>query len=144
MAVWIRALSVLIFATLLSIGTLSAADLDDIQGTWEFRYTDNGRQIRAVKTVKNDNETTATYEGDKLLYEHVCKIEFIEADGFHIMKWGETEVTYGPQKGMKKPSGSCIVKLEGNKWYHAHGLRADEKNAPSLQLFLKTAANEKR
>ena len=144
MVVRIRTCFALVVATLLSMGTVIANDLDDVQGTWELRYSENGRQIRAVKTIKNDNETTATYDGDKLLYEHVCKIEFIEANGFHIMKWGETEVTVGPQKGVKKPPGSCISKLDGNKWYHAHGLRADEKNAPSLQLFLKTATDEKR
>ncbi len=80
----IRTCFALVVATLLSMSTVIANDLDDVQGTWELRYAENGRQIRAVKTIKNDNETTATYDGDRLLYEHVCKLEFIEANLVHV------------------------------------------------------------
>ncbi len=125
------------------VSNIRADALADVQGAWELRFVENGRPLRAVKTVKGDTETTSTYDGDKIVYEHECKIELVETNGFTVVKWGETTVTVGPQKGAKKPAGSCITKLDGNKWYQAHGLRGDEKNPPTLQLFTKTRPAEK-
>lgn len=124
--------------------SIARADaLTNLQGSWEIRFKENGRSLRAVKTVKDDTETTSTYDGDTLVYQHECKIELVETNGFTVVKWGETTVTEGPQKGSKKPAGSCITKLDGAKWFHAHGLRGDETNPPSLQLFTKVSPSQK-
>ena len=122
---------------------IRADGLKSVQGAWEIRFTENGRPLRAVKTVKDDTEVTSTFDGDKLVYEHECKIEVVEMNGFTVLKWGETTVTAGVHKGAKKPAGSCITKLDGDKWFQAHGLRGDEKNPPSLQLFTKVKPAEK-
>lgn len=133
----------LFVSTFFSASASLAHTLPDVQGAWEIRFSENGRPLRAVKTIKDDVETTSTYDGDRLVYEHVCKIELIETNGFTIVKWTEATVTVGPQKGTKKPSGSCLAKLDGNKWYQTHGLHDDEKNPPSLQVFTKSEPMDK-
>jgi hypothetical protein len=116
--------------------------LRSVLGSWEIRFKENGRSLRAIKTVKDDTEITSTFDGDTLVYEHECKIEIVETNGFTVVKRGEAIVTTGPQKGSKKPAGSCITKLDGNKWFQAHGLRGDEKNSPSLQVSTKVEPAE--
>ena len=131
-------------ASLFGISDVRAHTLSDVQGAWEIRFSENGRPMRAVKTIKDETETTSTYDGDKLVYEHECIIEVVETNGFTILKWSEATVTVGPQKGSKKPAGACITKLDGNKWYQTHGLNDEDKNPPSLQVFTKIAPAESR
>lgn len=129
-----------ISVSLVGPANLIAGEIDELQGKWEFRFQENGRQLRAIKTIKGDTDTTETFDGDRLVHRHISKIEFVETEDLIIMKWGESETTDGPRKGTKGKPGSCLSKRLGNKWYHVHGLKAGEKYPPSLQEFTRVDA----
>ncbi len=78
-----------------------------------------------VKTVKGDTETTSTYDGDKIV-EHECKLNWSKRT-VTVVKWGETTVTVGPQKGAKKPAGSCITKSTGTNGIQPTGFAVTKR-----------------
>jgi hypothetical protein len=114
---------------------LIAGELEELQGKWEMKFQDNGRILRAIKTVRDDTETVETYDGAKLVHRHVVKIELVETEVVIIIKWGEAETTDGPRKGTQGKPGSCLSKRVGNKWYNVHGLKPGENYAPYMQEF---------
>ena len=138
---WTCFLLMTISVSVVGPANLIAGEIDELQGKWEFRFQENGRQLRAIKTIIGDTDTTKTFDGDRLVHRHISKIEFVETEDLIIMKWGESETTDGPRKGTKGQPGSYLSKRLGNKWYHVHGLKAGEKYPPSLQEF--TRVDEK-
>ena len=112
-----------------------ADELRELQGKWEFRFQENGRNLRAIKIIAGDMETVETYDGHQLVHRHVVKLEAIETEGICVIKYGESTVTDGARKGQKGKPGSFVSKRLRNKWYNVSGLNINEETPLSVAEF---------
>ena len=115
--------------------SLIASELDELQGKWEFRLQENNRNLRVVKTIRDNTETVESFEGNQLVHKHIVTIEVVETDGVVIIKYGESEITEGPRKGQKGTPGAFLSKRLAKSWYNVSGLLASEEFPPSLLKF---------
>ena len=120
-----------------------ADELRELQGKWEFRFQENGRNLRALKIVDGDMETVETYDGNQLVHRHVVKLEAIEAEGICVIKYGESTVTDGARKGQKGKPGSFVSKRLKNKWYNVSGLNMNEETPLSVAEFTRIPEEKK-
>ncbi len=123
--------------------TSSGDELKELQGKWEFRFQENGRNLKAIKIIDGDTETVETYDGNQLVHRHVVKIEAIETDDVCVIKYGESTVTDGSRKGQRGKPGSFVSKRFMNKWYNIGGLRANEDSPPTLTEFTRIPDDKK-
>ena len=112
-----------------------ADELRELQGKWEFRFQENGRNLRAIKIIDGDMETVETDDGNQLVHRHVVKLEAIETEGICVIKYGESTVTDGARKGQKGKPGSFVSKRLRNKWYNVSGLNINEETPLSVAEF---------
>jgi hypothetical protein len=120
-----------------------ADELRELQGKWEFRFQENGRNLRALKIIDDDMETVETYDGNQLVHRHVVKLEAIEAEGICVIKYGESTVTDGARKGQKGKPGSFVSKRLKNKWYNVSGLNMNEETPLSVAEFTRIPEEKK-
>jgi hypothetical protein len=120
-----------------------ADELLELQGKWEFRFQENGRNLRALKIVDGDMETVETYDCNQLVHRHVVKLEAIEAEGICVIQYGESTVTDGARKGQKGKPGSFVSKRLKNKWYNVSGLNMNEETPLSVAEFTRIPEEKK-
>lgn len=120
-----------------------ADELRELQGKWEFRFEENGRNLRAIKIIDGDTETVETYDGNQLVHRHVVKLEAIETEGVCVIKYGESTVTDGARKGQKGKAGSFLSKRLRNKWYNVSGLNINEEAPLSVAEFIRIPDEKK-
>ena len=125
----------LLVATLIFPQMARADELQELQGTWEFRFQENGRNLRALKIIDGDMETVETFDGNQLVHRHVVKLEAIETEGICVIKYGESTVTDGAKKGQRGKPGSFVSKRLRNKWYNVSGLNINEETPLSVAEF---------
>jgi hypothetical protein len=99
-----------------------ASEMESLQGKWESRFQEQGRNLRVLKIIEKNLETVETYDGDKLVHRHVVTLEEKQAEGITVMHYGESEVTHGPRKGQRGKPGSFVSKRLGDSWYNVQGL----------------------
>ena len=131
-------------ATMMSPQNSAADELRELQGKWEFRFQENGRNLKAIKIIDGDTETVETYDVNQLVHRHVVKLEAIETDDVCVMKYGESTVTDGPRKGQRGKPGSFVSKRLKNKWYNIGGLRANEEFPPTVAEFTRIPDDPKQ
>ena len=120
-----------------------ADELRELQGKWEFRFQENGRNLRALKIIDGDMETVETYDGNQLVHRHVVKLEALETEGICVIKYGESTVTDGARKGQKGKPGSFVSKRLRNKWYNVSGLNINEETPLSVAEFTRIPDEKK-
>ena len=111
------------------------AELDALQGKWETRFEDQGKSLRMLKIVEKNRETVETYDGDTLLHRHIVTLEERDANGITVMHYTESEVTYGPRKGLRGKPGCFISKRHGDTWYNVQGLETNSTVPLTVMLF---------
>ncbi len=72
----------LVIVTFFCASNARADTLTNVQGAWEIRFTENGRSLRALKTIKDDTETTSTFDGDKLVYNISVKLNWLRRTAY--------------------------------------------------------------
>lgn len=92
-----------------------ADKIQELQGSWEFRFQQSGWDLRALKLIDGHVETVETYEGKQLVHRLFVKLEAIEVERICTIKHGECTVTDGPNKGQERSPGSLISKHRGTK-----------------------------
>jgi hypothetical protein len=133
----------LLLASLILPQMAWADELKELQGKWEFRFQENGRNLRALKIIEGDMETVETYDGNQLVHRHVVKLEAIETEGVCLIKYGESTVTDGARKGQKGKPGSFVSKRLRNKWYNVSGLNINKETPLSIAEFTRISDEKK-
>lgn len=124
-----------VVASLMAPRGLAGDELKELQGKWELRFQENGRTLRAVKTIDGNTETVETYDGKQIVHRHFVTLEAIETEDVCVIRYGESTVTDGPRKGQRGKPGSFVSKRLKNKWYNIGGLRSSEEFSPSVAEF---------
>jgi len=112
-----------------------ASELELLQGKWESRFQQQGRNLRVLKMIEKNLETVETYDGDKLVHRHVVTLEEKQVEGITVMHYGESEVTHGPRKGQKGKPGSFVSKRLGDMWYNVQGLETSGETPFTVMQF---------
>jgi len=141
--VFISAMGFLL-ATLILPEMSGADELKELQGRWEFRFQENGRNLKAIKIIDGDTETVETYDGEQLVHRHIVKIEAIETEGVCVIKYGESTVTDGARKGQKGKPGSFLSKRLRSKWYHVSGMNINDETPLSVADFTRIPDDKKQ
>ena len=121
-----------------------ADELQELQGKGEFRFQENGRNLKAIKIIDGDTETVETYDGNQLVHRHVVKLEAIETEGVCVIKYGESTVTDGARKGQKGKPGSFLSKRLKNKWYNVSGMSTNDETPLSVAEFTRIPDEKKQ
>jgi len=140
--VFISAMGFLL-ATLILPEMSGADELKELQGRWEFRFQENGRNLKAIKIIDGDTETVETYDGEQLVHRHIVKIEAIETEGVCVIKYGESTVTDGARKGQKGKPGSFLSKRLRSKWYNVSGMNINDETPLSVAEFTRIPDDKK-
>jgi hypothetical protein len=133
----------LVVASFMSPQRLAGDELKELQGKWELRFQENGKTLKAIKTIDGNTETVETYDGNQIVHRHVVTLEAIETDDVCVIRYGESTVTDGPRKGQRGKPGSFVSKRFKNKWYNIGGLRASEEFPPSVTEFTRILDDKK-
>jgi len=141
--VFISAMGFLL-ATLILPEMSGADELKELQGRWEFRFQENGRNLKAIKIIDGDTETVETYDGEQLVHRHIVKIEAIETEGVCVIKYGESTVTDGARKGQKGKPGSFLSKRLRSKWYNVSGMNINDETPLSVAEFTRIPDDKKQ
>ena len=141
--VFISAMGFLL-ATLILPEMSGADELKELQGRWEFRFQENGRNLKAIKIIDGDTETVETYDGNQLVHRHIVKIEAIETEGVCVIKYGESTVTDGARKGQKGKPGSFLSKRLRSKWYNVSGMNINDETPLSVAEFTRIPDDKKQ
>ena len=141
--VFISAMGFLL-ATLILPEMSGADELKELQGRWEFRFQENGRNLKAIKIIEGDAETVETYDGEQLVHRHIVKIEAIETEGVCVIKYGESTVTDGARKGQKGKPGSFLSKRLRSKWYNVSGMNINDETPLSVAEFTRIPDDKKQ
>ena len=141
--VFISAMGFLL-ATLILPEMSGADELKELQGRWEFRFQENGRNFKAIKIINDDTETVETYDGEQLVHRHIVKIEAIETEGVCVIKYGESTVTDGARKGQKGKPGSFLSKRLRSKWYNVSGMNINDETPLSVAEFTRIPDDKKQ
>ncbi len=121
-----------------------ADELQELQGRWEFRFQENGRNLKAIKIIEGDTETVETYDGNQLVHRHVVKLEAVETEGVCVIKYGESTVTDGARKGQKGKPGSFLSKRLKNRWYNVSGMSIKDEMPISVAEFTRIPDDKKQ
>jgi len=133
-----------LLATLILPEMSGADELKELQGRWEFRFQENGRNLKAIKIIDGDTETVETYDGEQLVHRHIVKIEAIETEGVCVIKYGESTVTDGARKGQKGKPGSFLSKRLRSKWYNVSGMNINGETPLSVAEFTRIPDDKKQ
>jgi len=142
-SVFISAMGFLL-ATLILPEMSVADELKELQGRWEFRFQENGRNLKAIKIIDGNTETVETYDGEQRAQRHIVKIEAIETEGICVIKYGESNVTDGARKGQKGKPGSFLSKRLKNKWYNVSGMTTNDESPLSIAEFTRIPDEQKQ
>lgn len=104
-----------------------ADDWDKLQGTWEYRRSVNGQQLRMVKEIRDHSEVLRAYDAaGKILREQTADLKIEIQGNLHVLKWSNAKVTAGGGLGANIPDGTAVFTFKEGQWISVCGLAEGE------------------
>lgn len=104
-----------------------ADDWDKLQGTWEYRRSVNGQQLRMVKEIRDHSEVLRAYDAaGKILREQTADLKIEILGNLHVLKWSNAKVTAGAGLGTNIANGTAVFTFKEGQWISVCGLAEGE------------------
>ena len=113
----------------------NAGDLEDLQGAWETTFEQNGKTYRAVKTIKDRNESVEVYDGQTLMKKHDVEFEVKDDGEVKTLKYRNGRITFGAGSPAKLPDGKYIYRLDKDNWVGIFGALSADTGPVYMQTF---------
>jgi len=113
----------------------NAGDLDSLQGAWETTFEQNGKTYRAVKTIKERNESVEVYDGQTLMKKHEVEFELKDDGEVKTLTYRNGRITFGAGSPAKLPDGKYIYRLDKDNWVGIFGTLSTDTGPVYIQTF---------
>ena len=113
----------------------NAGDLESLQGAWETTFEQNGKTYRAVKTIKERNESVEVYDGQTLMKKHEVEFELKDDGEVKTLTYRNGRITFGAGSPAKLPDGKYIYRLDKDNWVGIFGALSTDTGPVYMQTF---------